>query len=114
MLLFKRKQHASKEVEETVSQTAIETIQQENDDLLDKIEALKLDVSELTAENKRLTEQLTRSKYQRSLIKTSMGLGVLVISYGILNLINEDSRYTAIFLLIEAAFMFMMLRGDDK
>ena len=43
-----------------------------------------------------------------------MGLGVLVVSYVLLHLVNEDVQYTAMLLLIEAAFMFMMLQGDDK
>ncbi|WP_270313654.1 hypothetical protein [Leuconostoc citreum] len=113
MLLFKRTKRDEK-AEDVIQQSALENMQQENDQLLDQIEALKLDVSELRSENDRLVEQLNQSKYQRKLIKTSMGLGVLVVSYVLLHLVNEDVQYTAMLLLIEAAFMFMMLQGDDK
>ncbi|MCT8389203.1 hypothetical protein D0501_03830 [Leuconostoc holzapfelii] len=113
MLLFKRMKREIK-TEEALSQSDFDLMQQENDQMLDQIEALKLDISDLETENKRLLEQLTRSKYQRSLIKTSMGLGALVASYILLHLINEEAQYTAMLLSIEAVFMFVMLRGDDQ
>lgn len=113
MLLFKRMKRETK-IEDTLSQSDFDLMQQENDQMLDQIEALKLDISELQSENQHLLEQLTRSKYQRSLIKTSMGLGVLVASYVLLHLINEEVQYTAMLLLIEAVFMFVMLRGDEQ
>lgn len=91
-----------------------EALQNENDDLLDQIEALKLDVSELKSENQHLTERLSRSKYQQKLTKTGGGLVVLFISYMLLSLLGEPSRYMIWLLLIEAVFIFMMLRGDEK
>ncbi|CAM3105669.1 hypothetical protein [Leuconostoc rapi] len=116
MLLFKRtkKNNESKLDEDTVSRAIFDTMQQENDQLLDDLETLKLDVSELTEKNRHLTEQLTRSKYYQSLVKTSMGLGVLIASFAVLHLLDEAPEYTAILLLIEAAFIFMMLRSSDK
>lgn len=115
MMLFKRtKKTAELPLEEPVSRTELEAIQQENDKLLDELETLKLDVSELMAKNQHLTEQLTRSKYNQSLVKTSIGLGVLIFSFAVLHVINEEPQYIAMLLLIEAAFIFMMLRGGDK
>lgn len=116
MLLFKRtkKNNDSQLDEDVVSRTALDAIQQENDQLLDQLETLKLDVSELTEKNQHLIEQLTRSKYYQSLVKTSIGLSVLIISFAVLYILNEDSQYIAMLLLIEAAFMFVMLKGGDK
>ena len=113
MLLFKRTKREPK-TEDVLSQSDFDLMQQENDKMLDQIEALKLDVSELQSENQHLSELLARSKHQRSLVKTGMGLGVLVVSYILLRLVNEEEQYTAMLLLIEAIFMFVMLRGDDK
>lgn len=115
MLRFKRlKKTNESQQEDTVSRAVFDTMQQENDKLLDELETLKLDVSELIEKNRHLTEQLTRSKYYQSLVKTSMGLGVLVVSFAVLHLLDESPGYTAILLAIEAAFIFMMLRSSDK
>ena len=53
MLLFKRikKNNEPQLDEEVVSRTALDAMQQENDQLLDQLETLKLDVSELTEKN---------------------------------------------------------------
>jgi len=116
MLLFKRikKNNEPQLDEEVVSRTALDAMQQENDQLLDQLETLKLDVSELTERNQHLTEQLTRSKYYQSIVKTVMGLSVLIISFAVLYVLNEEPQYTAMLLLIEAAFIFMMLRSSDE
>ncbi|MGY3743317.1 hypothetical protein [Leuconostoc inhae] len=116
MLLFKRtkKNNESKLDEDIVSRTTFDAMQQENDQLLDQLETLKLDVSELTERNQHLTEQLTRSKYHQSMVKTIMGLSALIISFAVLYLLNEEPQYTAMLLLIEAVFIFMMLRSSDK
>lgn len=115
MLRFKRSKKTNEpQLDDTVPRVVFNTMQQENDQLLDELETLKLDVSELTEKNRHLTEQLTRSKYYQSLVKTSIGLGVLIVSFAVLHLLDEAPEYTAILLLIEAAFIFMMLRSSDK
>jgi len=59
MLLFKRtkKNNESQLDEDVVSRTALDAMQQENDQLLDQLETLKLDVSELTERYQHLSEQ---------------------------------------------------------
>lgn len=94
--------------------TQTEQLQSENDQLLDEIEALKLDVNELKTENQRLSDQLNHSQYHRALVKTSIGLAVLLASYVLFNWLNESANGIVLILLIEAIFMFMMLRGEEK
>ena len=53
MLLFKRTKREPK-TEDALSQSDFDLMQQENDKMLDQIEALKLDVSELQSENQHL------------------------------------------------------------
>lgn len=111
MKFFNRKK-TEEDNPEIKAQTEI--LQNENDDLLDQIEALKLDVTELKAENIRLSELLTTSKYYRTLVKTGGGLSALFLSYILLSVVGESSRDIIWLLLIEAAFIFMMLKGDEK
>ncbi|CAK8054772.1 hypothetical protein [Eupransor demetentiae] len=113
MKLFKwRRREENAQSDEVQEQ--VDFLQTENDTLLDQVESLKLDVSELTAENQRLLDRLNRSKFQRSIIKTVGGFLALVLSYILLILVHENPNHIVWLLLIEAIFIFLMLRGDEK
>ncbi|MBS9335605.1 hypothetical protein LQZ24_04610 [Fructobacillus sp. M1-13] len=111
MKLFKwSKQDQQKKQE----QDRIDFLKEENDQLLDQIESLKLDVTELEVENQHLTEMVSRSGFKRRLLRIGMGLAVLVVTYALLVLVGERNSNLPWLLLIEAAFIFVMGRGDDR
>jgi outer membrane murein-binding lipoprotein Lpp len=96
-------------------QTQVDFLQAENDQLLDQVESLKLDISEAQSENEHLREALNRSTFRQGLIKMSIGMAVLIVSYALLVLIGERNTNLPWLLLIEAAFLFLMLnRGEGK
>ncbi|MBS9338968.1 hypothetical protein G6R29_04930 [Fructobacillus sp. M2-14] len=95
-------------------QSQLELLQAENDELLGQIESLKLDVTELEVEKAHLEDVLSRSGYKKRIIRIGLGLLVLVVTYAGLVLVGERSTNLPWLLLIEAAFIFFMGRGDDK
>ncbi|MCK8627908.1 hypothetical protein [Fructobacillus cardui] len=96
-------------------QTQVDFLQAENDQLLDQVESLKLDISEAQSENEHLREALNRSTFRQGLIKMSIGMAILIVSYALLVLIGERNTNLPWLLLIEAAFLFLMLnRGEGK
>ncbi|GAO99381.1 hypothetical protein [Fructobacillus ficulneus] len=104
-----------KDQQDNEIQTQVDFLQAENDQLLDQVESLKLDLSEAQTEITHLRETIHRSQFQRGLVKTGIGLAILFISYGLLILLGEQNSNLPWLLLIEAAFIFMMLnRGGDK
>ena len=113
MQFFKRKSR-EKQNDQLISQAEFDNIQKENDQLLDQVEELKLDLAELQVEKERVETKLLQSGFRKKLTKTAIGLSVLIVSYLFLHFLNEDPQYKVVLLLIEAAFMFMMLQGDDK
>ncbi|MBS9337305.1 hypothetical protein [Fructobacillus parabroussonetiae] len=92
----------------------VEFLQEENDQLLDQIESLKLDVTELEAEKKRLQEMLERSGFKRRVLRIGMGLIILAITYAVLVLVGERNSNLPWLILIEAAFIIFMGRGEEK
>ncbi|CAH1857288.1 hypothetical protein [Convivina intestini] len=92
----------------------VEWLQIENDKLLNQVESLKLDLTELRAENQDLVNKLSGNKYHRTFIKTGSGLGVLMVTYILLAFMGAKPTDITWLLLIEAIFIFLMLRGDDK
>ncbi|MCO0832675.1 hypothetical protein NFX39_06235 [Fructobacillus sp. W13] len=111
MKLFKWSKQDQQEQED---QGQIELLQAENDELLGQIESLKLDVTELEVEKARLEEVLSRSGYKKRIIRIGLGLTVLAITYAVLVLVGERSTNLPWLLLIEAAFIFFMGRGEEK
>ncbi|MBS9336839.1 hypothetical protein [Fructobacillus papyrifericola] len=92
----------------------VEFLQEENDQLLDQIESLKLDVTELEAERNRLQELLERSGFKRRLLRIGAGLIVLALTYALLVFVGERNSNLPWLLLIEAAFIVFMGRGEEK
>ncbi|GAP00981.1 hypothetical protein FFRU_030210 [Fructobacillus fructosus] len=92
----------------------IEFLQAENDRLLDHIESLKLELTELEAEKKHMEDLLSRSGFKNRVIRIGMGLVVLALSYGLLVFFGERNANLPWILLIEAAFIIFMGRGEDK
>lgn len=92
----------------------IEFLQAENDQLLDQIESLKLDVTELEAEKSHMEELLSRSGFKHRIVRIGMGLSVLAVSYALLVFFGERNTNLPWILLIEAAFIVLMGRGDEK
>ncbi|MFC4761314.1 hypothetical protein [Fructobacillus durionis] len=100
--------------EDKTELSRMEFLQMENDQLLDQIESLKLDVTELEAENKAMADQLSRSGFMRRIIRIGMGLGVLALTYALLVLVGERNSNLLWLILIEAAFIIFMGRGEEK
>ncbi|MDF7627539.1 hypothetical protein PUF88_06420 [Lactobacillaceae bacterium L1_55_11] len=112
MKIFKWRRE--EEVADEETQAQVDFLQSENDNLLDQVESLKLDVSELQEQNQRLTDKINRSKFQRMMIKTGIGLGILIVTYIVLMLVDTSPDHIIWLLIIESAFMILMLRGDEK
>ncbi|HEY4399596.1 MAG TPA: hypothetical protein VGM95_03620 [Lactobacillaceae bacterium] len=112
---FLEKFLSSKPAEEVAKyEDELSTLQRESADLIDEIQALKLDISELQAQNDALTAQLHQSKFHQNLVKTGLGLLGLVVSYGLLTWFGEQSQTIVLLLGIEALFVWFALFNKEN
>jgi hypothetical protein len=88
-------------------------LREESAALLDEIQALKLDISDLQIQNEQLTKQLMQSRSYRHLWLTGGGVMMLLITYAILKMFNESNIIIGGALVLEAIFMWFMLTQKE-
>ena len=91
------------------------TLQRENDALLDDIERLKLDMSELADENGRLSQRLKYWAYYRAVVRALVAVVVCMATYGLFVIVLKQPFWCVMgLLLVELAISFLMLKGDNR